>query len=61
MVPLTRVIGRRRVLQMLFTGTPIDARTAVDWGLVNEVVAADDLDDAVESLAHAVLQDPAPE
>ena len=24
MVPLTRLIGRRRVLQMLFTGTPID-------------------------------------
>jgi enoyl-CoA hydratase/carnithine racemase len=56
MVPLTRVIGRRRALQMLFTGEPIDARTALDWGLVNEVVAADDLDDAVESLARTMLQ-----
>ena len=56
MVPLTRVIGRRRALQMLFTGTPIDARTALEWGLVNEVVAGDDLDDAVEALAHTVLQ-----
>jgi len=56
MVPLTRVIGRRRALQMLFTGAPIDAHTALDWGLVNEVVSADDLDDAVESLARTVLQ-----
>ena len=56
MVPLTRVIGRRRALQMLFTGMPIDARTALDWGLVNEVVSPDDLDDAVDSLAHTMLQ-----
>ncbi len=56
MVPLTRVIGRRRALQMLLTGTPIDARTALDWGLVNDVVASGDLDDAVESLAHTMLQ-----
>jgi enoyl-CoA hydratase/carnithine racemase len=56
MVPLTRVVGRRRALQMLFTGAPIDARTALDWGLVNEVVAPEDLDDSVDALAHTVLQ-----
>jgi enoyl-CoA hydratase/carnithine racemase len=56
MVPVTRVVGRRRALQMLLTGEPIGARTALDWGLVNEVVAPDDLDHAVEALAHTMLQ-----
>ena len=33
MVPLTRAIGRKRALQMLLTGEPVDARTALsgDW------------------------------
>ena len=41
MVPLSRAIGRKRALDMLLTGQPIDARTALDWGLVNRVVPAD--------------------
>jgi enoyl-CoA hydratase/carnithine racemase len=56
MVPLTRVIGRRRAMRMLLTGEPIDARTALDWGLVNEVVAADDLDRAVDDLVAQILR-----
>ncbi len=43
MVALSRAIGRKRAMQMLLTGTAIDARTAADWGLVNEVVPADQL------------------
>jgi enoyl-CoA hydratase/carnithine racemase len=43
MVAISRVIGQKRALQMLLTGVPIDARTAADWGLVNEVVPADRL------------------
>src|SRR5271165_2643146 len=39
MVALSRAIGRKRALEMLFTGEPVDARTAADWGLVNRVVA----------------------
>src|SRR5207302_153959 len=50
MVPLVRVVGRRRALQMLLTGQPVDARTALDWGLVNKVVPAADLDQAVDEL-----------
>ncbi|HZM91633.1 MAG TPA: enoyl-CoA hydratase [Blastocatellia bacterium] len=38
MVALTRVIGRKRALEMLLTGAAIDARTAMDYGLVNRVV-----------------------
>ena len=49
MVPLSRAIGRKRALEMLLTGEPIDAATALDWGLVNRVVPAEELDDAVAS------------
>lgn len=51
MVPLSRAVGRKRALQMLLTGELIDARTALAWGLVNDVVAAADLDAAVDALA----------
>jgi enoyl-CoA hydratase/carnithine racemase len=47
MVPISRAIGRKRAMQMLLTGDPIDARTAADWGLVNQVVSEEDLEDAV--------------
>jgi enoyl-CoA hydratase/carnithine racemase len=56
MVPLTRVIGRRRAMRMLLTGEPIDARTALDWGLVNDVVPADELDRAVDALVAQILR-----
>jgi enoyl-CoA hydratase/carnithine racemase len=55
MVPLTRVIGRRRALHMLLTGQSIDARTALDWGLVNDVVPAAALDAAVAALVEQIL------
>ena len=38
MVPVSRSIGRKRALEMLFTGDMIDAATACEWGLVNRVV-----------------------
>ncbi len=34
---LVRLIGDRRARQLLLTGEPIDAATALEWGLVNEV------------------------
>ncbi|HKX28863.1 MAG TPA: enoyl-CoA hydratase [Blastocatellia bacterium] len=40
MVALTRAIGRKRALEMLMTGLPIDAQTALAWGLINRVVPA---------------------
>jgi enoyl-CoA hydratase/carnithine racemase len=59
MVAVSRVIGQKRALQLLLTGVPIDARTAAEWGLVNRVVAAADLDAAVDALAKE-LADKAP-
>jgi enoyl-CoA hydratase/carnithine racemase len=50
MVPLSRAVGRKRALQMLLTGDPIDADTAADWGLVNVVVPAGELDATVAAL-----------
>ena len=56
MVPVSRAVGRKRALEMLLTGEPIDARTAADWGLVNRVVPEDDLDAAVDELVVAILR-----
>ena len=54
MVPLSRAIGRKRAMEMLLTGDPIDAATAADWGLVNRVVPAGQLRDAVSDLAERI-------
>jgi enoyl-CoA hydratase/carnithine racemase len=54
MIALTRAIGRKRALQMLLTGELVDARTASDWGLINQVVPASDLPAATRRLAARV-------
>ena len=56
MVPLTRAIGRKRALEMLLTGDPIDAKTACEWGLVNRVVSSEQLPEAVRELACRIAQ-----
>lgn len=54
MVALSRAIGRKRALQMLMTGKLISAETAADWGLVNTVVPADQLENATRDLALSI-------
>ncbi len=56
MVPISRAIGRKRAMQMLLTGDPIDARTAADWGLVNQVVPEEELDAAVAGLIERITR-----
>ena len=56
MVPLSRAIGRKRSLEMLLTGTAIDAATALDWGLVNRVVPVDALDRSVTELVDSIAR-----
>jgi enoyl-CoA hydratase/carnithine racemase len=51
MVALSRAVGRKRALQMLLTGELVDAATAADWGLINQVVPADELQAATRKLA----------
>ncbi|MFZ0043320.1 MAG: enoyl-CoA hydratase [Solirubrobacteraceae bacterium] len=54
MVPVSRAVGRKRALQMLLTGEPIDAETALDWGLVNRVVEPEELEAAIAELVAAL-------
>src|SRR4051794_2565729 len=56
MVPVSRAVGRKRALELLLTGEPIDARTACNWGLVNRVAAAGQLDAAVDELTAAIIR-----
>jgi 2-(1,2-epoxy-1,2-dihydrophenyl)acetyl-CoA isomerase len=48
---LPRLIGIRRARLMLLRGTVVDATTAAAWGLVDEVVASDALDDTAAVIA----------
>jgi enoyl-CoA hydratase/carnithine racemase len=56
MVPVSRAVGRKRAMQMLLTGDPIDAATALDWGLVNRVVPEEELGSAVGELVQAIAR-----
>ena len=56
MVALTRAIGRKRALQMLLTGEPVDAPTAAGWGLINQAVPAAELPEATRKLAAKVAE-----
>jgi enoyl-CoA hydratase/carnithine racemase len=56
LVPISRAIGQKRMMQMLLTARPIDAATALDWGLVNQVVPRDELAGAVDALARQILE-----
>ncbi|WP_406270082.1 crotonase/enoyl-CoA hydratase family protein [Nocardia sp. NBC_00881] len=55
---LPRAIGMARACEMAFTGEPIDAHTALDWGLVSQVVEPDALLDAAHRLAARVSANP---
>ncbi len=56
MVPVSRAIGRKRAMEMLLTGEPIDAATALDWGLINRVVPGEELEPAVLELVQAIAR-----
>ena len=56
MVAVSRAVGRKRAMEMLLTGEPIDAATAMEWGLVNRVVAPERLEAAVQELVEAIAR-----
>ena len=56
MVPVSRAVGRKRAMEMLLTGMPIDAATALDWGLVNRVLPPEELEPAVAELVQAIAR-----
>lgn len=53
-VPLGRNIGSKRALDMLLTGEPVSAETALRDGLVSRVVPAAELDAATMALAQHI-------
>jgi enoyl-CoA hydratase/carnithine racemase len=56
MVAVARNVGRKRAAEMALSGDVVDARTALDWGLVNQVVPAARLDSAVQDLLERVTR-----
>jgi enoyl-CoA hydratase/carnithine racemase len=56
MVALSRAIGRKRAMEMLLTGKLVDAATAAEWGLVNSVVPAAELESATRELACKIAE-----
>lgn len=55
---LPRQIGLSRAAEMAFTAEPIDAQTALDWGLVSRVVDPDALLDTARDLAGRIAKNP---
>jgi len=56
MVAIARNVGRKRAAEMALSGDVIDARTALEWGLVNQVVPAAQLDSATFDLLKRVTR-----
>jgi enoyl-CoA hydratase/carnithine racemase len=56
LVAVARAIGARRALELGLTGDPIDARTALAWGLVNRVVPRAQLVAETDALARAACR-----
>ncbi|MGH2873278.1 MAG: enoyl-CoA hydratase/isomerase family protein [Solirubrobacteraceae bacterium] len=54
-VVLHRMLPRARAFELLYTGRSITAETALDWGLVSQVVPREDLVAATERLAAEVV------
>jgi len=55
---LTRLVGTAKARELYFTGRPIDAQEALSLGLVNRVVADDQLGDTTMELAKSLAQEP---
>ena len=57
-VAVGRNLSRKHAMEMLLTGEPIGAAKALEWGLVNKVVAPEQLDAEVQKLAAMLAAKP---
>jgi enoyl-CoA hydratase/carnithine racemase len=57
-VSISRNLGRKRAAEMLFTGEFIDADTALEWGLLNRVAPAEQLQETARALADTLRSKP---
>ncbi|MBM4270601.1 MAG: enoyl-CoA hydratase [Deltaproteobacteria bacterium] len=55
-IPVVRAVGRKRALEMLFTGRLVPAREAQQWGLVNRVVPLEKLEEETKALAEKIAE-----
>ena len=55
---LPRVVGISRANEMAYTGEPVNAETALAWGMVSRVVAPDELLNAANELAARIAVNP---
>lgn len=56
MAPIFRAIGRKKGIEMMFTGDQIDAKEAERFGLVTRAVSSDQLQAAVNELATKLVK-----
>lgn len=52
---LPRIVGKAKAMEMILSGAPITAEEASKWGLANQVVAPEELDQAVLKLAKKIM------
>ncbi|MDS0295725.1 3-hydroxyacyl-CoA dehydrogenase/enoyl-CoA hydratase family protein [Halogeometricum luteum] len=55
---LVRLIGEPRTKELVFTGDPISAEKAAEWGILNRVVPKDDFEADVDELATNIENGP---
>jgi enoyl-CoA hydratase/carnithine racemase len=55
-VPVTRSVGRKRALEMLFFGNLVPAKEALSMGLINRTVPEDDLEEETRKWAFTLAQ-----
>jgi 2-(1,2-epoxy-1,2-dihydrophenyl)acetyl-CoA isomerase len=55
---LPRLVGMRRALELMYTNRQLSANEACEWGIVNQVVAEDQLMDTVLGLAETLAKGP---
>ena len=55
---LPRLLGLRRALELVLVNPRLDAKTALDWGLVNAVLPVEDFDARVLDVAARVASGP---
>jgi naphthoate synthase len=53
---MARIIGQKRAREMWFTGRFYDAKRALEWGLVNDVVPIDLLEETTVKICNEILE-----
>lgn len=56
MVPVSRAVGSKRAMEMLLTGDFVDAKTALEWGLVNRVAPEERLEVETQAFVERIAE-----